>query len=279
MYAIDGLIAEGAGDEDFGDAMSAARVERHLVGLERAGKSQATRHLVWRTLRTFGRFAMRRGIVGSDPLVGVSVPKYDPTPRAVLEDTEVAALLRACSGQDALAQRDTAIVRLLLGCGLRRGEVAALNVSDWDKSANTIRVRAGKTRSARREVFIPAQTEDALYKWSRAREAFLKRNGVKNADTGPLFIGLRRGAGEALPGSAIRSVLVRRAKLAGLTGSIFPHRLRHSYAHAALSAGLSDLDVATSLGHRDTSMLVIYGSSHRGMRSVQAFRALDRGGR
>jgi integrase len=283
-WALRGFIDFTGPQRDLGEALTAGNIERWLVAMEREGKATASRHLTFRVLRSFSNWALRRGLLDVNPMSGVSAPRYDPVPKPVLTDPDIAALLRACE-QDRSPQgpRDAGIVRVFLTCGLRRGEVAGLRVSDWDRARHVVRVRESKSRSGRREVYLPVATENALYRWLRERDRFCKRTGqvaLGQDPDGPLFVGLRRGSGEPLDGNAIRAILVRRAREAGLDGAVYPHRLRHTFAHTALSAGVGELDVATALGHADTTLLAsLYGASQKGQRSIAAFRALDRGGR
>ena len=59
---------------------------------------------------------------------------------------EIQELFRAC-GDSPVGARDAAMLSLLYGCGLRRSEVVALDLSDYDQG--TVTVRTGKGRKER----------------------------------------------------------------------------------------------------------------------------------
>lgn len=135
----------------------------------------------------------------------------------------VARLLVAIRRQGgARAIRNEAIVRLLADLALRRGEVAALDVADYDASGALGVV--GKGRRQARQLTVPASTQAAIEAWLEAR----------GPHDGPLFVCLdpaRRG--RRLSGRAIHR-LIRRAGERAELGVVRPHGLRH----AAITAGL-----------------------------------------
>jgi len=82
---------------------------------------------------------------------------------------EVAALVGACQADPSAAgPRDAVILGLGFAAGLRRAEMVALNVNDYDAETGAIEVRAGKGRKARRS-FAPAGLQAALADWLAVR--------------------------------------------------------------------------------------------------------------
>src|SRR5271165_3693701 len=59
------------------------------------------------------------------------------------------------------AARDAAIIRLAYGLGLRRGEIASLNIGHCDRMGGTLHV-LGKGRGEREAMTIPANVKQAL---------------------------------------------------------------------------------------------------------------------
>ena len=67
-----------------------------------------------------------------------------------LAQREISKLVAVCRDDgDSISLRDRAIIGLLYTCGLRRAEVVALDVSDYDAESGKLTVRAGKGRKQR----------------------------------------------------------------------------------------------------------------------------------
>ena len=110
------------------------------------------------------------------------------------------------------AARDAGIIRLAYGLGLRRGEIAGLNIGHCDLAGGTLHV-LGKGRSEREAMTIPANVKQALSAWLRVRGT--------DAPDAPLFIALdnySRGAGKRITGAGIFHIVRQLGALAGLEG-------------------------------------------------------------
>jgi integrase/recombinase XerC len=145
--------------------------------------------------------------------------------------------------------RDSALLELLYGAGLRVGELVALDVRDVDAQSGDVRVwgKGGKERI----VPLPALAREAMAAWLARR----RRAGVLGE---PLFIAMRRGA--ALPDRVrrlgerdVRRILRSLAARAGIAGPVHPHRLRHSYATHLLEMGADLREIQELLGHASLS--------------------------
>jgi site-specific recombinase XerC len=67
-------------------------------------------------------------------------PAVPEEPPAVLNDVQLARLLKTCVGKEFAARRDLAIILLLLDTGIRLGELGGLTVEDLDLDLNVARV-------------------------------------------------------------------------------------------------------------------------------------------
>ena len=87
--------------------------------------------------------------------------KREPKGR-MITDSEIRALMQVCSVDPTpMGARDAAIIAVLRGTGLRRSEVAALALADYEPLSGAIVVRAGKGNKDRR-VYAPSGTVAAL---------------------------------------------------------------------------------------------------------------------
>ncbi|MHB8505553.1 MAG: site-specific integrase [Acidimicrobiales bacterium] len=136
--------------------------------------------------------------------------------------------LAVCAGRDFDAQRDTALVRLMLDVGARVGELAAMTVSSWNRDTDRVTL-TGKTGTL--QVPVSASTGEAL---SPLRTGPAR---PRSSDTPRLLARLPRGGGLGVSG--IEQALARRCTEAGVH-RIHPHQLRHKGAHLAKLGGPSD---------------------------------------
>jgi integrase len=116
------------------------------------------------------------------------------------------------------------MLAILYGGGLRRAELCGLDLDDFDAGECLITVRSGKGRRDRR-VFLSAAACKIVKRWVTAR----------GTDDGPLFVPISsRGTVRhtRLRGEAVRYILQKRQRQAGLTG-ITPHDLRR-YAESRI---------------------------------------------
>lgn len=150
-------------------------------------------------------------------------------------------------GVNKSAKRDKAIVALLYSMILRCNEVRSLDLADVDFAAGTLSVlRKGRREKQPRP--MPPNAARALGDWVVAR----------GREDGPLFTRCDRPSVERLTSEAIRLMLKRLAKEAGLTKSIRPHGLRHAGITKLRSLGETDRDVMALSGHSDPKMLGRY---------------------
>lgn len=136
-----------------------------------------------------------------------------------LSEAEVAALLAECVPARLSGRRDRAIMLLLVRLGLRRVEVARLELGDIDWRAGEITV-VGKGNRLER-LPLPADVGEALVD-------YLRLDRPREIAARAVFVNLRAPHGP-LSGEGVTGVVQRLARRAGL-GPIGPHRLRHTTA-------------------------------------------------
>ena len=128
-------------------AVETADVDEFLAAKTASGScKRATINNYARYVRAFLAFGEDRGLCGSG-LAGGIIPskiyKDDPIPAGVSRD-DVRRLLAGTEGERPGDKRDRAILMLLIGYGLRAGEVCDLHLDDLDWEQETIRVHRSK---------------------------------------------------------------------------------------------------------------------------------------
>lgn len=145
------------------------------------------------------------------------------------------------------AARDAALLGLLAGLGLRRAEATGLDLAHVDLAGSAVLV-LGKARRERERVAMPANVRELVAAW-------IAQHPRREEPSAPLFVGLDRSAASRgfarLTGSAVALIVERAGELAGATGKIRPHGLRHAAATTALEAGADLRAVAALLRHRN----------------------------
>ena len=134
-------------------------------------------------------------------------------------------------------QMDRALFLLMLRCGLRVSEVAAVKVSDIDWDQQALLIRQGKGRKDRR-VYLSPDVVNSL------RECLQNRPSQKTGDY--LFWNQKR-KNQPLSIKAIQKKMERYAKAAGVQASC--HSLRHTFASNLLEEGAEVISIKEFLGH------------------------------
>jgi site-specific recombinase XerD len=198
-------------------------------------------------LRRFYRYLVVEGRRDDDPTVGVDSPKLPKRLPAVLDEDAVARLLRTPppAGRTEFQRlRDRAILEMLYASGVRRAEVASLNLGDVDLKRRVMRV-TGKGNKQRTVLINDAASEAmGLYLAHRPRtsdEAF--------------FIGRR---GTRLGVRAVWEIVKTFERLSGIRLHATPHVLRHSFATHLLENGADLMTIKELLGHESLATTQIY---------------------
>lgn len=169
-------------------------------------------------------------------------------PRPVQED-ELARFFAVID-----SSRDLAMFLLMLRCGLRIGEVAALRLADLYLGEPSPRLVAHGKGSKDRSVYLSPQAERAL-------RAYLAERRSVPSDF--VFLSYQD---DGLSTTAIHKRLMHYRELAGV--SLTAHRLRHSFANDLLSADVPVTTIQKLLGHRWLETTQIYVAAND--RQVQA---------
>jgi site-specific recombinase XerD len=171
-------------------------------------------------------------------------------PGRALHAGELRALFSICAEDKRPAGvRDAALLGVLYGVGLRRAEVVALTVSDWDAAQRSLRVQRGKGRKARL-CYPPAGAEAALQAWL----------SLRGLVAGPLFVPIRKNGTlevRAMTDQAVLYILQRRATQAGVA-AFSPHDMRRTFISDLLDIGADIATVQSLAGHANVQTTARY---------------------
>ena len=148
--------------------------------------------------------------------------------------------------------RDYALLRLLWGNALRRGEIAATDIGDFNEQDSTLLI-IGKGRDGEKEsISLPGKTAIVISEWLLAR-------GEENQNL-PLFIAVdNANYGKRLGGNAIYTMMNRLCIAAGIPKKMSPHRIRHSAITTVLDETEGNIRKAQKLSrHKDINTVMTY---------------------
>lgn len=217
----------------------------HEVGI---GPSSQARILSG--VRSFYRWLVVDGYIDTDPTELLESPRLGQHLPEVLSTEEVDQLIDSIDLSQNEGQRNRAIIEVLFSCGLRVSELTTLHLSDLFLNDGYVRV-FGKGRKERL-VPISQRAIDELQLWFRQRNEDWP---VKPGEEDYVFLN-RRGA--HLTRTMILIMIKRQAVAAGITKTISPHTLRHSFATALLEGGADLRVIQALLGHEDIATTEIY---------------------
>jgi integrase/recombinase XerC len=218
-----------------------------------AGAARTTLARRTSAVKTFTAWALRRGVLATDPAARLQVPKAHRTlPSVLRQDQALDAMAAAKSGAeqgDPLALRDRLIVEMLYATGIRVSELCGLDIDDVDTRHRVVRV-LGKGNKQRTTPFgVPAA--DALGAWlADGRPALVA------AESGPaLLLGAR---GRRLDVRQARTVVHQTIAAVDGAPDMGPHGLRHSAATHLLEGGADLRVVQELLGHSSLATTQLY---------------------
>jgi integrase/recombinase XerD len=224
-------------------------LERWIAELRAEGLSPATIARRVASTRSLFRHLVLIGAVSENPAAELEPPRRIRRLPRTLSPGEAERLIEAAAGTTPRALRDSALVELLYGAGLRVSEAVSLDRAGVDLEQRLVRTigKGGKERV----VPIGRQAEDALRRYlSRGRPHLDRRHRPE------LFLNAQGGS---LTRAGAFLILRRLAAKAGLEPErIHPHLLRHSFATHLLEGGADLRSVQEMLGHADLSTTELY---------------------
>ncbi len=243
-------------------AIQPSDLEAFIADLVAAGKAPATIRKVWQIVSGVFDVAIRDRLVALTPARDVRLPKVEvDEPRALTVD-EVMDLA------DAMDPRYRALVLVGAFSGLRLGELAGLQVGDFDPLRRQLRVRRTvsdvqgrliegppKTPKSVRSVTLPATVVEELTSHLGARPDVVAADWIFPAPEG---------------GPLRRTGWVRRhwkpaLVAAGLDDDLGTHTLRHSHVALLIAQGEHPKVIADRLGHTSVkTVLDVYGHLYEG---------------
>jgi len=259
LEAFAAWIAEQYGKDQSPESIEHTHIRAFLGTLYDRGLSKASAARALAAIRCWFKWLARTGRLEQNAASLVAtpkLPKHLPRVPSIEQMNRVVESVR--SDAASWPTRDTAILELLYGCGIRNAELTGLNLDDihWANEAILIRGKGQKQR------YVPLgdAAAVALRAYLAERSARLAAASQGQGLATPAFFvnlrlrGLGRPGGEArLTTRSVARIVKRIAILRGLSGDVHPHTLRHAFGTHLLEEGADLRAIQELLGHERLS--------------------------
>lgn len=229
-------------------------IESFLAGLHDIGIGARSQCRIISGIKSFYRFLLLTERIADDPTELIPVPRLGRHLPEVLTLDEINRMEQVIDRSEPFGQRNRAILETLYGCGLRVTELCTLRLSDYFPDDQYIRVE-GKGSKQRLVPISPAAIHEiSLYLPQRMEQT------AKPGHEDFLFLSRR---GTHLSRIMIFHLIKEWAALAGITKTVSPHTLRHSFATHLLEGGANLRAIQMMLGHENIDTTEIYAHLDR----------------
>ncbi len=200
-------------------------------------------------IRSFYKYLLLSGEIEQDPTELLESPHLGERLPEVLSTDEIDQIQKSIDLSKPEGQRNKTIIEVLFSCGLRVSELVNLKLSNLYLEEGFVRIM-GKG-SKERLVPISSKAIRELKYW------FVDRNLMKIQQGEEDYVFLNR-RGKHLTRTMILIMLKRQAVAAGITKTISPHTLRHSFATELLKGGADLRAIQAMLGHESIGTTELY---------------------
>ncbi len=244
-YLINFIKGEGLAIAD----VRLSHLEIFAATIHEFGVSATSQARILCGVRSFFRFLVLDGVLADDPAELLESPAVGEHLPEVLTTEEVDRMEASIDLSKWEGQRNRAIIEVLFSCGLRVSELVNLRFSDVSLNDKFLRIVGKGSKERLVPISDAALREIQLWLFDRN---LMK---VKPGEQEYVFLN-RRGA--HLTRTMILIMIKRTAEEAGITKTVSPHTLRHSFATALLKGGANLRAIQEMLGHENIKTTQIY---------------------
>ena len=199
-------------------------------------------------IRSFFRYLLVENLITEDPSALLESPRTGMKLPEVLTVNEIDSMVDSIDLSDVMGHRNRAIIETMYGCGLRVSELVGLRLTDIHRDEGFITV----TGKGNKQRLVPIGTVTLKeIDNSMQRRATMPVINDRNI----IFLNRR---GRKLTRVTIFNIVKETAAAAGITKTISPHTLRHSFATHLVEGGADLRAVQEMLGHESIATTEIY---------------------
>jgi len=231
------------------DSVTSHDIRLWIVELMEKGYSPGSIHRKISSLRGYFRYLRKQGIVRTDPLEKVILPKVRKSLPIFVEEKSINNLFDNYDfGNDFRGVRNRTVIEMLYMTGMRRAELTGLRDADVDLADATLKV-TGKRNKQRIIPLLPSFIP------------FLERYKKIRDDEFPggpgdwFFVGNK---GNKMYDKYVYNIVRRYLAMVTTIEKKSPHILRHTFATHMLNRGADLNSIKEFLGHANLSATQIY---------------------
>lgn len=255
--------------------VSPADLSALLLEIQAAGKSHATAVKVYTVLHTLFKMAYLADEIPRNPMDKVSrpVPRKDEireTEAQALTVEELRAVLEALEAEPLKWQ---ALVHVLIDTGCRRGECCGLKWEDVDLEGRVLTIRRNLCYTPQKGVYVDTPKSGKVREVDIGPETAALLASLRGQSEGSYVFTREDGVEPMHPQSPTRYLKKLSAKCG--VPDLHPHKLRHTFASVAITAGADVASVSEALGHSDkavTLRMYTHADAESRRRAAQLFR-------
>ena len=271
--ALNTWIYPAIGDKKLPD-VSPADLSALLLEIQAAGKSHATAIKAYTVLHVLFKMAYLADEIPRNPMDKVSrpVPRKDEireTEAQALTVDELRAVLEALEAEPLKWQ---ALVHVLIDTGCRRGECCGLKWEDVDLEGRVLTIRRNLCYTPARGVYVDTPKSGKVREVDIGPETAALLEALKGQSNGEYVF--TQDSGEPMHPQSPTRYLKKLSVKCGVP-DLHPHKLRHTFASIAITAGADVASVSEALGHSDkavTLRMYTHADAESRRRAAQLFR-------
>ena len=255
--------------------VSPADLSALLLEIQAKGKSHATAVKVYTILHVMFKMAYLADEIPRNPMDKVPrpTPRKDEIRAAEAQALTVDELRAVLEALEAEPLKWRALVHLLIDTGMRRGEACGLQWADVDLESQVVTIRRNLCYTPQKGVYVDTPKSGKVREVDIGPETAALLEALRGQSSGEYVFTQENSAEPMHPQSPTRYLKKLSAKCG--VPDLHPHKLRHTFASVAITAGADVASVSEALGHSDkavTLRMYTHADAESRRRAAQLFR-------
>ena len=272
--ALNTWIYPAIGDKKLPD-VSPADLSALLLNIQAQGRAHSTAIKCYTVLHTMFKMAYLADTIPRNPMDKVPrpVPRKDEIRETEAQALTVEELRAVLEALEAEPLKWRALVRLLIDTGIRRGECCGLKWEDIDLEAQVVTIRRNLCYTPARGVYVDTPKNGRTREVDIGPETAALLEALRAQSLGEYVFTQENSVEPMHPQSPTRYLKKLSAKCG--VPDLHPHKLRHTFASVAITAGADVASVSEALGHSDkavTLRMYTHADAESRKRAAQIFR-------